>query len=513
MVSNRGMKDDSRFGVDSRWSWITAFFCAWVLFLTMATVRMSGIFFYGIVEAFGVTRAEASWPVSLAGTLMVLGGPIAGYLCHRFSCRAVLLTCSPLAGIGASICFLARRLEFITISFGIIHGTALCGLYVASNVLLAEHFEKRRATASSFVFAAFGFNSIFLTPLIDFFRTTYGIRGAFLLYGGILLNIIPGVIVLRSPSWLTKPKIAGRKTQAEDYEVVHASFLIEPVNGERTEVQESESQFSCPIQHLDCEKPEMLRARNQKMPPHSCLVLNKRSLKLNYAKECILKVTLLTAARPFFTLTFCTQALSFAAIIFSANIFTMITADLAADRGMTPSDAVYLLQAFSAADIAFRAVAGVMVDSHTLSHELVMLIGYVAHGLAYEWLVWVNAFPQLVVASIFTGATYGSRTCLQGSILVKDFGIAALPVVMGGVFFATGVVLLLTPLVIGYFRDTYGDYTGLLHCLAVVNIFFVCIWTVKLIAKRRAKTTVTSKTGQDVFSVKSTKQKNGNVVG
>ncbi|XP_075725694.1 monocarboxylate transporter 13 isoform X2 [Rhipicephalus microplus] len=122
MVSNRGMKDDSRFGVDSRWSWITAFFCAWVLFLTMATVRMSGIFFYGIVEAFGVTRAEASWPVSLAGTLMVLGGPIAGYLCHRFSCRAVLLTCSPLAGIGASICFLARRLEFITISFGIIHG-------------------------------------------------------------------------------------------------------------------------------------------------------------------------------------------------------------------------------------------------------------------------------------------------------------------------------------------------------------------------------------------------------
>ncbi|KAL3249318.1 hypothetical protein MRX96_056066 [Rhipicephalus microplus] len=161
---------------------------------------------------------------------------------------------------------------------------------------------------------------------------------------------------------------------------------------------------------------------------------------------------------------------------------------------MTPSHAVYLLQAFSAADIAFRAVAGVLVDSHTLSHELVMLIGYVAHGLAYEWLVWVNAFPQLVVASTFTGATYGSRTCLQGSILVKDFGIAALPVVMGGVFFATGVVLLLTPLVIGYFRDTYGDYTGLLHCLAVVNIFFVSIWTFKLIAKRRAKTTTNSKT-------------------
>ncbi|XP_049524373.1 uncharacterized protein LOC119454376 isoform X2 [Dermacentor silvarum] len=88
MVSARHLKDDLLFGVDSRWSWITALFCAWVLFFSMATIRIGGILFYGIVETFGVTRAEASWPVSLAGTIMVMGGPIAGYLCRRFTCRA-----------------------------------------------------------------------------------------------------------------------------------------------------------------------------------------------------------------------------------------------------------------------------------------------------------------------------------------------------------------------------------------------------------------------------------------
>ncbi|KAH7949149.1 hypothetical protein HPB49_005656 [Dermacentor silvarum] len=124
MVSARRLKDDRVFGVDSRWSWITAFFCAWVLFLAMATPRMAGIFFYGIVETFGATREEASWPVSLPGTFTVLGG------------------------------------------------TASSGLYVASNVLLAQHFEKRRATASSLVFTVFGFDSVFITPLIEFFRTT-----------------------------------------------------------------------------------------------------------------------------------------------------------------------------------------------------------------------------------------------------------------------------------------------------------------------------------------------------
>ncbi|KAL3249319.1 hypothetical protein MRX96_056067 [Rhipicephalus microplus] len=199
MVNACRLKDDPQFGVDSRWSWISAFFCAWVLFLTMATPRLAGIFFYGIVETFGATRAEASWPLSLAGTFTVMGGPIAGYLCQRFSCRAVLLACSSLAGIGASLCYLANSLPFITISFGFVHGGALCGMFVACNVLLAQHFEKRRATASSVVFTVFGINSIVLTPLLEFFRTTYGVRGAFLLYGAILLHAMPAVIVLRSP--------------------------------------------------------------------------------------------------------------------------------------------------------------------------------------------------------------------------------------------------------------------------------------------------------------------------
>ncbi|XP_070380695.1 monocarboxylate transporter 4-like [Dermacentor albipictus] len=197
MVCVRRLKDDPLFGVDSRWSWITALFCSWVLFFSMATIRIGGIFFYGIVETFGVTRAEASWPVSLAGTIMVMGGPIAGYLCRRFTCRAVLLVCSSLVGTAASLCYLAKSLLFITISFGFVHGGAMCGLFVSCNVLVAQHFEKRRATATSLMFTVFGLNSVAISPLLEFFRKTYGVRGAFLLYGALLLNAIPAVIVLR----------------------------------------------------------------------------------------------------------------------------------------------------------------------------------------------------------------------------------------------------------------------------------------------------------------------------
>ncbi|KAL1478833.1 hypothetical protein MTO96_052346 [Rhipicephalus appendiculatus] len=116
---------------------------------------------------------------------------------------------------------------------------------------------------------------------------------------------------------------------------------------------------------------------------------------------------------------------------------------------MNPSDAVYVLQAYSAADIAFKAVTGVAIDSGALSHESVMIVGYVVQLLAYQWLAWVNTFPHLMAASILMGATYGSRWCLQAPILVKDFGITTLPVIMGGVLFSGGIAILLRPLIIG----------------------------------------------------------------
>ncbi|XP_049523997.1 monocarboxylate transporter 2 [Dermacentor silvarum] len=468
MVCVRRLKHDPIFGVDSRWSWITAFFCAWVLFLGMATPRIAGIFFYGIIETFGVTRAEASWPVSLAGTFTVIGGPIAGYLCQRFSCRAVLLACSSLAGIGASSCYLAKSLLFITISFGFVHGAALCGFFVACNVLVAQHFEKRRATATSLVFTVFGFNSVILSPLLEFFRTTYGVRGAFLLYGAILLNAIPAVIVLRSPPWLTKQKVTSTVAKCEEEDDGNVSrILIESANID-ADVRSG---------------PEKENARQ-----HSNQPSNWEPGRLYYI--------LIFPQRQgnSLTLSFLVHALSYAAIVFTVGVFVLIPADLASDRGLNPSNVVYFLQAFSAADIVFRSLVGFAIDSGTLSYEFLMLLGFTLQGLTYEWLVWANTLPQMIAASAFVGATFGSRSCLLAPALVKDFGIGTLPVIMGGVLFCTGVSLLLRPPLIGHYRDTYGDYTGLLHLMAVLNAFFVCIWALKLAAERRSRTTASTST-------------------
>lgn len=488
------LKDDPNFGVDSRWSWITACFCGVVLFMGTATTRIAGIFFYGIIETFGVTREQASWPVSLAGTMLLLGGPIIGVLCRRFSCRAVLLTCSLLTGVTVSTCYLAPNLTFITIVFGILHGTAMSGIYVATNVLVAQHFEKRRTTACSLLFTASGLNTAALSPLVEYFRTSYGIRGAFLLYGAVLLNAFPAAIPLRSPQWLKKVASQSNKkeTPVKNQTKADGPQLQSPVPN-NTELITSKNPGS-----------ESMLTSGHNATPITCGVIERNN---NDTLLTILKDTAQTTeikkkaplfrlnrtTKQFLSLRFLVHALSFSAVIFIMGVFVMIPADLAKDRGLDPSNSVYILQAFAVGDIVFRAFSGLAIDSRVLSLESVMLLGYVLQGIACEWLVWAKTLPTMILAAGIFGSTCGSRMALQAPALVKDFGIGSLPMMMGGLSFCVGACLLSRPPLIGYYRDNLGDYIGLLHLLAGINLIFIIVWTGKLIASWRRSSALTSK--------------------
>lgn len=60
----RSMKNDPDFGLDSRWSWITAVFSSACLFMGCLATRVIGVVYVGIITTFNVSREEASWPMT-----------------------------------------------------------------------------------------------------------------------------------------------------------------------------------------------------------------------------------------------------------------------------------------------------------------------------------------------------------------------------------------------------------------------------------------------------------------
>ncbi|XP_037520721.1 monocarboxylate transporter 5 [Rhipicephalus sanguineus] len=422
-----------RYGLDSRESWLTAALCGLLLLLCFSTIGVSGVFFYGIVETFGTTRQEASWPVTL-------------------NCGLVLLA-----------------------------GTTLSGFYVSANVLVAQHFEKRRVTASSLAYTTGGFYSVVFPALAELFRNTYGTRGAFLLYGAVLMNAVPLSIMLRSsPSKSVQP---GK----DEVEILHPRQCRGPFCAVREcttvtsslGLNHSVEQIRFDGESSEAESDDVVcvtrpRAGSFEARPTG----DKAPGVFEDARRAI---------RPFLTSAFWITTLSFSVISAAVFLFVMISVDLATDRGVSTVDATHILQVFSVTDIAMRPLTGLAVDFKFISLEAVMILGFLLQSAAFELLAWYGSFHMMVLASALMGVTCGSRIPLQAPFLAKDFGVEKIPVLMGVSSFCMGVVSLLRPPFVGYFRDTTGSYTGLLHAVAIVNAILVAVWAVRLLQTRRKR--------------------------
>ncbi|XP_077564257.1 monocarboxylate transporter 7-like isoform X1 [Haemaphysalis longicornis] len=508
------------FGLDSRNSWVTAAFCSVILFLALSTVRVSGVIFYGIVETFGVTRQRASWPLTLSNSLVQLAGPLVGLLCRRYSCRTVLLCCSSITGVSVSLCYFAKSVYFLDIFLGVIHGVTRCGLFVGVNILVAQHFEKRRTTACSLISAVAGLD-IVLASVVEWFRASYGTRGSLLLYGGILMNAFPFAIAVRSPPWITKSVIANRKAagildkQTADEErtfhqptqqtaelcalgkgdverAVHESTqqTMELCGLEKDDVDRAVHQFTPQATELcvlgkDSVGIELYTLKNTKEEPevHADTKKQKGDVSANSCNPGMkqqAKKTAFDVARHLLAVNFWVDALSFAVVVLGMGLFVLMSTDLANDRGLSPSQGVYLLYAFSVTDIIFRPLGGLLIDSKIISLESVMLLGFLIEVLAFELLAWFTAQYAMLLASILMGTTCGSRIALQTPALVKDFGIEKLPIILGSLSFCVGMLSMLRPALVGVFRDKLGSYSGLLHTMAAVNALLSAVWLLKI---------------------------------
>ncbi|KAL3224773.1 hypothetical protein MRX96_026361 [Rhipicephalus microplus] len=142
-----------RYGPDSRESWLVAALCGLLLFrLLLHDRRLRRVLLRHCGNLRLHEAGKASWPVSL-------------------NCALTLLA-----------------------------GTALSGLFVNANVLVSQHFERQRATACGLAFTAGVFYTVIFPTLAEMFRRNYGTRGAFLLYGTVLMNAVPVSIMTRSPA-------------------------------------------------------------------------------------------------------------------------------------------------------------------------------------------------------------------------------------------------------------------------------------------------------------------------
>ncbi|XP_054156856.1 uncharacterized protein LOC128955232 [Oppia nitens] len=181
------------------WKWIIAFACSWINVFIFGLFRSMGLLYDAFIDEYRCSHMQASWPVSLIGSVASITGIAAGFLAHYYQIRTLVSAGILVSSLAISVCFLAANIVQITIFLGVIQGV---GIGLVTNLLpaiISQYFGKQRAIACGISYGGSALGAFVFPLAIEWQLNEFGLSGTLLLMGGITLHALIGALLLRPP--------------------------------------------------------------------------------------------------------------------------------------------------------------------------------------------------------------------------------------------------------------------------------------------------------------------------
>lgn len=466
-----------RSGVDSVRSWLVAVSCCWINFFSALMYKSSGVVYMGVLQTLSVSREEASWPLTLLAVFIFTTAPVAGVLALYIDIWKISLCGCLLSSISVCLCFWANSVIHLIVCLGVVQGFAL-GLLTLHNVIINQHFEKHRATASGISYAGPTLASIVYPPLVEVLFAWYGLRGSLLLFGGIMLHAVAGAFLQMEPN---PRKTAVASSSSSSYRVVPRDPLPEDTECSKSQLGNADvakdEEPLATIPH-DCGADVQRKVQVQHGASDTAVRLETGLRRLAAVPNIQRNASVLL--EPMFYLI----CASFAAVLFTMTTYLTVVVDFAVDNGVSRMSAVLLISAYSVADLVARLGSGWISDRGFVSRGNMMTLNFLVGGLSlFAMPVFTTYIGQVTMAVVYGWAT-GCTMILVSVLLTEHIGLDRLPVSFGVTSFVAGALCLSRPPLIGHYRDEYGNYEGLFHVVGSFSLSLALLWFVASTAIR-----------------------------
>ncbi len=164
---------------------------AFVIFMAVFGVHYAfGVFLKPLLEEFGWGRAVTSGAFSLSWLLQGLSAIVMGRLNDRYGPRMVLTLCGILLSSGFLLTTRIHAGWHLYLTYGVLIGFGIGGVYVPLLSTIARWFFARRGTMTGIAVSGIGLGTFLLPPVANYLISLYNWRTAYTILGVALLAVI-----------------------------------------------------------------------------------------------------------------------------------------------------------------------------------------------------------------------------------------------------------------------------------------------------------------------------------
>ncbi|KAH7959822.1 hypothetical protein HPB49_014046 [Dermacentor silvarum] len=450
--------------LDSLWS--VPLITAAAAFLSTVGVSNHGFFYVVYMGHYGATREEASWPASIHSIVChVIGLIIAALQRRTVSVHNLTLLGGLLSWMGFVLSAFAPNIQTISITMGVIYAMGSGTMVIMLSVYNIAYFMKYRGVATGFKFVGWSLSGLVFPPVLTVLFNTYGFEGGMLLLGGIVMNVMVFIMLLRNPRAIHCCATARRKISSQHL-VYRAPLLFayKKTLFQAKTVLDAENVCRLPVE------TELKSSGDSQGKPSETRGSCIESLCAAFAP---LKAPIFYAFLPSFVLC------DYGEMLLSTTIV-----DYAIDKGFTVTQAKHMIICISLAGLVGRLLFPLAADRGYLSRSALVALCYVLITLACMALPHVHSVVGVWLVCFVAAAQFGCLLTMKGVLVADYLGIEHIAAAIGVTGLAMLPLLLGNPAIVGFFRDTMGSYDNLFRSFAALA-FLVAMMLLGVVCHER----------------------------